>query len=308
MAFVQTRTSSAGQMPPPTGTESAAVRVPAPSAPTASHSDDYQGEDAAGTHRSRASGALRRAECRITRLRVPDAPRLCDSAHVLVVGVDGCRAGWIAVAFGGGKDPTAHYLPAIHALQPLASRADGVAIDIPIGLPTRGHRDADLLARDFVGPRRHSVFLTPVRDALEAGTHALATQAAVARTGTGISQQAHALGRKILEVERWLPSSPCPVWEVHPEVSFAVLLGAPAQASKKTWAGMVERRNALEAAGISLDGIGVDSAAAARASVDDVLDATVAAWSAARIVRGAARSFPDSLQLDVSGKQVAIWA
>ncbi len=66
----------------------------------------------------------------------------------------------------------------------------------------------------------------------------------------GISQQAYALGPKILEVERWLPSSPCPVYEVHPEVSFAVLLGEPARASKKTWAGMVERRRALEAAGI----------------------------------------------------------
>ncbi|HWC10095.1 MAG TPA: DUF429 domain-containing protein, partial [Acidimicrobiales bacterium] len=130
--------------------------------------------------------------------------------------------------------------------------------------------------------------------------------ASIARVGTGISQQAYALRRKILEVERWLPSSPCPVYEVHPEVSFAVLLGAPARASKKTWAGMSERRHALEAAGISLDGI--DSVAAVRASVDDMLDAAVAAWSAARIARGAARSFPDPPALDASGRQVAIWA
>lgn len=202
----------------------------------------------------------------------------------------------------------AHHLPTIDALQPLASAAEVVAIDIPIGLPTGGPREADLLARQFLGGRRNSVFLTPTRDAIEAQTHALATQAAFARTGTGISQQAYALGRKILEVERWLSSSPCPVYEVHPEVSFAVLLGAPARASKKSWAGMVERRSALEAAGISLDGIGVDSVAAARASVDDLLDAAVAAWSAVRIARRTARSFPDPPQLDPSGKRVAIWA
>lgn len=69
-------------------------------------------------------------------------------------------------------------------------------------------------------------------------------------------------------------------------MSFAVLLRAPARASKKTWAGMVERRNALQAAGIHLDRISVDSIAATRASVDDMLDAAVAAWSAARLLVG----------------------
>ena len=224
------------------------------------------------------------------------------------MGVDGCKTGWIAISLGDRKDPEAHYLLAIDALESLASEADAVAIDMPIGLPTEGVREADRLVRDFLGARRNSVFLTPVRDAIEAQTHALATQAAVVRTGSGVSQQAYALGKKILEVERWLPSSPCPVYEVHPEVSFAVLLGAPAKTSKKTWAGMVERRRALEAAGVSLDGLGAESVAAARASVDDMLDATVAAWSAARIARGAARSFPDPPQIDASGRRMAIWA
>ena len=227
---------------------------------------------------------------------------------MLVLGVDGCKTGWIAVALADGKDPEAHYLPTIGALEFLARRADAVAIDIPIGLPAAGPREADLLARRFLGARRSSVFLAPVREAIVAQTHALATQAALARTGTGISQQAYALGRKILEVERWLPSSPWPVYEVHPEVSFAVLLGAPARASKKTWAGMVERRDALQAAGVHLDRISADSVVATRASVDDMLDAAVAAWSAGRIARGAARSFPNPPELDASGNRVAIWA
>ena len=227
---------------------------------------------------------------------------------MLVLGVDGCKTGWIAVALADREDPEAHYLPTIDALAPLASGSDAVAIDIPIGLPTAGPREADVLARKFLGARRNSVFLAPVRDAIEAQTHAVATQAALGRTGTGISQQAYALARKILEVERWLPSSPCPVYEVHPEVSFAVLLGAPARASKKTWAGMVERRSALEGAGIHVDRISEDGVAAARASVDDMLDAAVAAWSAARIARRAARSFPHPTELDASGNRVAIWA
>jgi predicted RNase H-like nuclease len=224
----------------------------------------------------------------------------------VVVGVDGCKTGWIAVVLRDGDEPHAHYLPVIDDLPSVAPEAAAVAIDIPIGLPDGGRRDADVQARKFLGARRSSVFLTPVRAAIEAQTHALATRAAVEHTGSGISQQAYALAKKVLEVERWLPSSPCPVYEVHPEVSFAVLLGAPAQAGKKTWAGMVERRRGLAAEGVSLDYVG--GPAALRASVDDMLDAAVAAWTARRIVRGQARPFPDPPPLDPSGRHVAIWA
>ena len=55
-----------------------------------------------------------------------------------------------------------------------------------------------------------------------------------------------------------------PVYEVHPEISFAVLLGAPASAPKKSWAGMCERRRALEGAGLTLDHIHGDAATTGR--------------------------------------------
>jgi hypothetical protein len=42
---------------------------------------------------------------------------------------------------------------------------------MPIGLPDRGRRAADVLARAAVGPLRSSVFMTPVRAALEADDH-----------------------------------------------------------------------------------------------------------------------------------------
>ena len=232
--------------------------------------------------------------------------RLCQAEHVLVVGVDACKSGWVAVVLRHGATAEAHYLPVIDSLESVAPNADAVAIDIPIGLPSSGRREADVQAREFLGQRRNSVFFAPVRKALTAPTHALATQAASDLTGSGISRQAYALGRKILEVEAWLPSSSSPVYEMHPEVSFAVLLGAPALAPKKTWAGMVERRRGLEAKGISLDQFGND--AALRASVDDMLDATVGAWTARRLAQGAARSFPEPPPLDTSGRQVAIWA
>jgi predicted RNase H-like nuclease len=230
----------------------------------------------------------------------------CQPLDMVVVGVDGCKTGWIAVVLRGGHLPAAQYLPTIDALVSAAPDAVVVAIDIPIGLPDAGRREADRQAREFLRGRRNSVFFTPVRSAIEARTHALGTQAALTETGAGISRQAYALGRKIMEVERWLPSAHCPVYEVHPEVSFAVLLGAPATASKKSWAGMVQRRRALAEVGILLEHI--DGVAAGRAAVDDMLDAAVAGWTAARLAQGTARSFPDGPREGPSGRRLAIWA
>lgn len=225
---------------------------------------------------------------------------------VSVVGIDGCKTGWVAVSLEGISGVSAHHLRAISAVAAEVPDTAVITIDIPIGLPEDGRREADVAARAFLGARRNSVFFTPVRRAVEAATHAEATAASLRATGGGISQQSFALSQKILEVERWLPSAPCPVFEVHPEVSFAVLLGAAASAPKKTWAGMVERWRALTRAGIVVDGL--DGPATLTASVDDMLDAAVAAWSARRIAAGTARTFPAVPQPVADGRIVAIWA
>ena len=62
--------------------------------------------------------------------------------------------------------------------------------------------------------------------------------------------------------------SSVPTWEVHPEVSFALMLGRPARSAKTTWAGMKERVAALEREGLRL---GSPGDAGDRAGVDDVL-------------------------------------
>jgi predicted RNase H-like nuclease len=225
---------------------------------------------------------------------------------VVAVGVDACKTGWIAVAVDDAGVLTAHYLPGITSLPATVPDASVVAIDIPIGLPESGRREADLAARSRLGARRNSVFFTPPRAAVEAATHAEATAASVRLTGFGVSQQSFALAPKLREVDDWVQQAPCPVYEVHPEISFAVLLGAPASAPKKSWAGMAERRRALESAGLTVDHIHGD--AALRAAVDDMLDATVAAWSARRIARGQALMIPDPAPTGPGGRPVAIWA
>jgi predicted RNase H-like nuclease len=225
---------------------------------------------------------------------------------VVALGVDACKTGWIAVVVDDTGVRAAHYLRGIASLPMIVPDASVVAIDIPIGLAESGRREADVAARVRLGARRNSVFFTPIRAAVEAATHAEATAASVRLTGFGVSQQAFALAPKLREVDAWIRQAPCPVYEVHPEVSFAILLGAPASAPKRSWAGMSERRRALERAGLSLDQIGGE--AAVRAAVDDLLDATVAAWSAQRIVRGQALTIPDPPPRGPEGRPIAIWA
>jgi predicted RNase H-like nuclease len=225
---------------------------------------------------------------------------------MVAVGVDACKTGWIAVALGGDAELAAYYLPTIGALVDTVPDPSAIAIDMPIGLPDNGRRNADVEARVHLGPRRNSLFFTPTRSVLEALTHASATSLSLEITGSGVSLQSYALATKIFEVEHWLPTAPCGVWEVHPELSFALLMGHPATASKKSWAGMVERRDALATTGIHLDR--VESTAANRAAVDDMLDAGIAAWTARRLLEGSARSFPDPPETDEHGRAIAIWA
>ncbi len=224
-----------------------------------------------------------------------------------VIGIDACPKGWAAVVLRGDDQAVeVHFLPTIDAVTGAVPDAELIAIDIPIGLPTSGVRPADVAARAFVGRRRSSVFATPVRSALEAATYAEAVRISNELTGSGISQQAYALRTKILEVDRWLPSAPCPVFEVHPEVCFTVMRGEPAAASKKTWHGMSERLDVLRQVGIRLDD--VDSVAGSVIGADDVIDAAAAAWSARRLASGIARSFPDHAEHSPMGRLIAIWA
>lgn len=224
-----------------------------------------------------------------------------------MLGVDGCPDGWVAVA--PDEDRARVYTAPTLAEVLTAAEQDGplvcVGVDIPIGLPEDGPRQADLLARARLGPRRSSLFLTPVRDALALPDYAAAVALQRERTGQGFSRQAFGLRTKVLEVDAFLRAGGRPVVEVHPELSFATLAGAPLRAGKKTWAGAVQRQQLLAAAGIALD---VDlGPAPGRAGVDDVLDAGAAAWTARRVRDGRAESLPDPPERLADGTDCAIW-
>jgi len=214
---------------------------------------------------------------------------------VLVAGVDGYRKGWVAVELDPSGDVQVSTHPSFSEV--LSSQARVIAVDIPIDPPGLGSRATDAGARAFVGgSRASSVFPTPPRAALEARTFAEANEISRTVTGKGISQQAFGLARKILEVHA-LADVHERVIEMHPEVSFRELAGAPVLESKHTAAGLARRRELLAAAGIVLPG------AVAGVPEADLLDAAAGAWTAARYAAGTARPVPP----EHSGRLGAIW-
>jgi len=200
-----------------------------------------------------------------------------------VAGVDMAGGGWAVVVLEENRVVDAFrcesFAEALHV------DAQVVAVDIPIGIPETGPRPADVAARRFVGPRASSVFPTPVRRVLEAPTYAEARALALELTGKSVSAQSYALRRRILEVDEHA-SRDERVIEVHPEVSFSELARRPLLPKKRT-DGQAERRELLMEAGIELP------ESVPRIAEPDLLDATIAAWSASRFARGEALPLPE---------------
>ncbi|HEX6351324.1 MAG TPA: DUF429 domain-containing protein [Candidatus Dormibacteraeota bacterium] len=208
----------------------------------------------------------------------------------LVVGVDRWAGRWVAVALRGGAFACASVFAAMPALLDAFADAAAIGVDIPIGLPLSGRRACDVAAARLLGPRRSSVFATPAREILDQPF----------RAGLGVSAQAHALRGAITEVAPLAAAAAGRVFEVHPEVSFLSMAGAPLPHRKKSWSGMWQRLRLLDAEGIRLPRrLGEAGLAAA----DDLLDAAAAAWTAARYARGEARCLPDG----ATGGEPVIW-
>lgn len=123
-----------------------------------------------------------------------------------VAGVDGCESGWLAAMYNledGLFTFTVH--STFRELLASTENATSIAIDIPIGLTeTCEPRQCDQLARRLIGPRRSSVFTAPDRRILAIQTYqeALVWSRSNTASGKGIAQQAFAIYRKILEVDR----------------------------------------------------------------------------------------------------------
>lgn len=235
-------------------------------------------------------------------------PVLAPEAPVL--GVDACPGGWVGVVIDTSRRASVFVAADIVGLVDLVRETHPVAvvaIDIPIGLPDAGGRSADAEARRVLVGKSSSLFSTPVRAALEATTYEEARAANLAATDgrTSVSAQAYALREKVLQVDAWVRSRPgVRVIEVHPEVSFSRMAGAPVLTRKKDADGVRTRREALAAHGV----VAPPWFRGAGFGEDDLLDACAAAWTAVRHSLGVSESFPATPEVFSDGIPSAIWA
>jgi len=215
-----------------------------------------------------------------------------------VVGVDGCRLGWVAATHDletGVCSIAVHR--SFQELLTTSRLASVIAVDIPIGLGDAKPRTADLSARQFLGARASSVFPAPCRAALDGSTYESSSALSYAASGKKLTKQTYATLAKIREVDAALRTDRT-LWdrvvEVHPEVSFAAMNGnQPMVHSKKRSAGKQERLSLLSPLYQAAFSHFRPQWLHKEVATDDMLDALAALWSAMRISAKAARAFPE---------------
>jgi predicted RNase H-like nuclease len=201
------------------------------------------------------------------------------------VGVDGCKAGWIAVT-RNGAGLAWRLFRTVNDLASAFLGAERIFIDVPIGLPSPDApiRACDRLARQVLGkPRKSSVFPVPCREALTAYGVEAARRINRMRIGRSVGAQTWGISSKISEVDCLLLSvrrQAHGIREVHPEICFWALADRrPMRHSKTTVEGRQERLRVLAQyePGVSalLDDV-LSKTLRKYVQADDVLDAAVA--------------------------------
>lgn len=216
----------------------------------------------------------------------------------MVIGVDGCREGWVGAALGsGGRLQRLEVAPNLPELFTRFEECSCAGVDMPLHLLDAGQRPADIRARARLGPvRGRSVFPAPpsfvIEDHWIESRHAEVNAECRQRYQSGIPAQSLALRHKIREVNDAF-SAGLPVIEVHPELSFLAMNGGePLQFRKKSWGGFHERQAILARHGLRPSGRLPSSVASL--SSDDILDAVAAAWTAFRFASGTPEGLPDA--------------
>lgn len=229
------------------------------------------------------------------------------------LGVDGCPGGWIGVyADMNGIEPPGHCVFGDFQAV-LDFGAQITAVDMPIGFQDApgetGMRACEREARVLLGPRRSSVFPSPLRPALTADTYEAANAANRAAGGKGLSKQSFNIMARMAEIDALMsPEKEGFVFETHPETSFAAITGAPAAHAKKTRDGRAERLALLTLSGLPESLFHPHPYARKTAAPDDLVDAGLCLLTALRIADGTALSLPADPPRDGRGLRMAIFA
>ncbi len=237
-----------------------------------------------------------------------------NRSRPFVLGVDGCRAGWVVVRLDLLGGETSGFLAPRFAdlLASAGAEAAMMIVDMPIGLADRDRRACEMMARQKLKPQRSSsVFSSPRRPMLDFATYEQANAWGKAHSYGGLSKQAWMITPKIREIDDAVtPASQARLGEGHPEVAFARLKGRPCSAKKSNPEGHGERRALLESAGVrNAEEIFLSLRAqhgAAALARDDVYDACALALTAKARLEDSAIHLTDGKR-DERGLIMEIW-
>lgn len=169
------------------------------------------------------------------------------------LGIDGCKAGWLAVAIDDNGDGSVGVFETAYEALIAHPHADRMLIDMPIGLPDSMHksRECDSIARKLLGKGLGSrVFEPPPRRTLTCETYEEACRVSEMLIGKKMSRQTYNIREKIHELDTILRNNRDYVGklrESHPELAFAALNNRQAlQVSKKKKAGIQGRLQVLQ--------------------------------------------------------------
>jgi predicted RNase H-like nuclease len=116
-------------------------------------------------------------------MRIRRVSRSDDATFSWLAGVDGCRAGWVAVFVRPQRDEVRVRIAARFAdVLSAPENPTIIAVDIPIGLPDYigpDGRGPERIIRPLLGERQSSVFSVPPRAAIYAADFSAACAAAI---------------------------------------------------------------------------------------------------------------------------------
>lgn len=194
-----------------------------------------------------------------------------------IVGVDGCRGGWMAFII----DKSGHTVKVYNSIESLCKEnydAQLIIVDMPIGLPESiDEVRPDSEARQLLKGKASSIFSCPCRQAIYENSYELANTTNKKVLDKGLSKQSFAIAPKIKEIDEFLRTNESfrnKLVEGHPEVCFAKLYGKPVLEKKSTQEGVQKRLRILSEYHEGLDETIVQNTyKKSVAQTDDIIDA-----------------------------------
>ena len=214
----------------------------------------------------------------------------------LVIGIDGCKAGWFAVWHSQDETIETAIFPSISNLKDFFVEFNQfiIGIDMPVILSEVMPREADQLARKLLSKKASSIFTAPTPEMLYQPSYEKASLISKKLIGKSMSLQSWYLFPKIKDVQTILHYKNIKVFEIHPELSFRAMNNQKViLESKKTTEGFEIRKSLLDKHFLDFNFDVIRNKYQKKDVMDDdILDALVVLWSAKRIVNNQALYLP----------------